>query len=160
MRFSGIVKKRLAISLFVLVGAVMAAPQGQARTPSTLEGTWLVAEKDGIFNIAPCPSDGDRLCGWLVGMDYTEAEPEKDVWGRSECGLEIISNMQRHKSGQWHGTILDPRTGRTYQAIMWSGKGGTLKLRGYVGFSLLGETQTWSRIANPVIGKQCRMKVK
>lgn len=159
MRFLAAIKT-LSIPFLILAGGVMAASQGQARASSGLEGTWLVEEKDGIFSIAPCPSDAGRLCGWLVGMDYTDAEPEKDIWGRSECGLEIISDMKRHKNGQWHGTILDPRTGRTYQAIMWSGKGDTLKLRGYVGLSLFGETQTWSRIANPVIGTQCRMKIK
>ncbi len=152
--------RALFAAVLVLAGGVMVTvSRVQAQAASSLVGTWLVEEKDGIFSIAPCPSDASRLCGWLVGMDYTEAEPEKDVWGRSECGLEIISNMKRRKNGQWHGTILDPRSGRTYQAIMWQGKGDTLKLRGYVGLSLFGETQTWSRIAAPVIGRQCRMKI-
>lgn len=158
MTFSA-VSKGLFIAVMMGLGGVLVTPQAQASAAASgLEGTWLVQEKDGIFSIAPCPSDSSRLCGRLVGMDYTDAEPEKDFWGRSECGLEIISDMKRRKNGRWHGKILDPRAGRTYQASMWLADADTLKLRGYVGLTIFGETQTWKRVVNPSIGNQCRMK--
>ncbi|MCX5615883.1 DUF2147 domain-containing protein [Bombella sp. TMW 2.2559] len=151
--------KGLFAAIMMGFGGLLVTPQAQASVAAPgPEGTWLVEEKDGIFGIAPCPSDSSRLCGRLVGMDYTDAEPEKDIWGRSECGLEIISDMKRRKNGRWHGTILDPRSGRTYQASMWLADANTLKLRGYIGLAIFGETQTWKRVVNPAIGVQCRMK--
>lgn len=158
MLFLAASKRRFIAALFGIWG-LLAVSSAHAQTPSSgLEGTWIVKEKDGVFSIAPCPSEPDRLCGRLVGMAYTEAEPEKDYRGVSECGMEIISSMKRRKNGHWHGKILDPRTGRTYQANMWLADDNTLKLRGYVGLAIFGETQTWSRITSPSIGAQCRMK--
>lgn len=142
----------------VVGGLVMAAFSSAYAASSPLAGTWLVKEKDGIFLIQSCQNDAAKLCGYLVGMDYTEAEPEKDYTGHSECGMEIISDMIPRKNGHWHGTVLNPRTGSRYQASMWLAKDGTLKLRGYVGLSLFGQTQTWSRIDSPAIGAQCRMQ--
>lgn len=121
------------------------------------EGLWLVEEKDGIFQIAPCTDHQDRLCGWLVGMDYTEAEPEKDIWGRSECGLQIISDMKRSRDGRWDGRILDPRSGRSYDARLWVAQSGQLKVLGYLGLPLFGQTQTWDRYRGAPIGHKCRM---
>ena len=44
------------------------------------------------------------------------------------------------------GTVLDPRTGTVYNAEIRLDDGGRLlKLRGYLGFSLFGETVTWIR---------------
>lgn len=150
--------KGLSVAVLTGLWVVLAAPQAHASVTASPEGMWLVQEKDGIFSIAPCPSDSGRLCGRLVGMDYTDAEPEKDVWGRSECGLEIISDMKRRRNGRWHGRILDPRGGRTYQASMWLADADTLKLRGYLGLTIFGETQTWKRVTSPAIGERCRMK--
>ncbi len=139
-----------------------AEPSQSSSTASHLsrpeEGLWLVKEKDGIFQIGPCDDRKDRLCGWLVGMDYTEAEPEKDVWGRSECGLQIISDMKPVDNGRWDGHILDPHTGRTYDARLWVAKSGHLKLLGYLGIPMFGQTQTWSRYHGASIGQKCRMK--
>lgn len=154
-----VASKKRFLAAFLGVGALLSVVPAQAQTRSSdMEGTWIVQEKDGVFHIAPCPSESDRLCGWLIGMAYTDAEPEKDYRGVSECGMEIISSMKRRKNGHWHGKVLDPRTGRSYHANMWLAEDGTLKLRGYVGLALFGETQTWSRIVNPTIGERCRMK--
>lgn len=44
------------------------------------------------------------------------------------------------------GKILDPKTGKVYSARMTPiDSGKKLEVRGYMGFSLLGRTQTWIR---------------
>jgi uncharacterized protein (DUF2147 family) len=62
-------------------------------------------------------------------------------------GLEIIRDM-RPDGDHWDGgTILDPQTGAVYHCRMHLGPDGqTLVVRGFIGFSLLGRSQTWQRM--------------
>jgi uncharacterized protein (DUF2147 family) len=45
------------------------------------------------------------------------------------------------------GTILDPETGKVYSASMRLSADGTqLNVRGFVGLSIFGRSQTWTRV--------------
>ena len=61
-------------------------------------------------------------------------------------GLDFMRGLRRD-GNQWDGgTILDPETGSIYKASAHLGDGGrTLVVRGYLGISLLGRSQTWVR---------------
>lgn len=61
-------------------------------------------------------------------------------------GLEIMKGFTFNGSDEWkNGDIYDPETGKTYSAYMYLKDRNTLKLRGYIGFSFLGRTETWAR---------------
>ncbi|EHH68526.1 DUF2147 domain-containing protein [Gluconobacter morbifer] len=148
-------------AIAVILLAVL-APQVQAQTgqPSELsseipeEGLWLSADHDGLFSIKPC---GHMLCGQLIGLDYDKDIP-KDVWGRSECGLWMLTDFVPIEDQKWQGHILDPRTGRVYQARIWTSGSDVLKLRGFVlGMPLLGETETWTRYKGSPVGPRCKL---
>ena len=53
----------------------------------------------------------------------------------------------KQKGGNWEGgKILDPATGKIYSVKMTPIEGGkNVDVRGFMGFSLLGKTQTWVR---------------
>lgn len=59
----------------------------------------------------------------------------------------VIAWGLKHEGGAWDdGRILDPENGKEYSAKMTPIDGGRkLEVRGYLGFSLLGRTQTWIR---------------
>ena len=60
-------------------------------------------------------------------------------------GMVIIKDLKIiHKSWE-DGTILDPKSGKTYSCYITFEDENTLKVRGYIGFSLLGRTQKWIR---------------
>ena len=59
----------------------------------------------------------------------------------------VIAWGLRHEGDAWDdGKIMDPKNGKVYSAKMTPVDGGKkLEVRGYMGFSLLGSTQTWVR---------------
>jgi len=60
-------------------------------------------------------------------------------------GLEIIRGLSKKGSEFTGGNITDPKNGKTYKCTI-SRSGDKLNVRGYVGFSLLGRTQTWHKV--------------
>ena len=66
--------------------------------------------------------------------------------GRDLRGVVILRDMEARGEGWDGGTIRDPKTGRTYRAKMSLDGPNRLRVRGFVGFSLLGRTQVWERV--------------
>lgn len=60
-------------------------------------------------------------------------------------GLEIIRGLSKDGSEFSGGTITDPKSGKTYKCSV-TRSGDKLNVRGYVGFSLIGRTQTWQKV--------------
>ena len=70
------------------------------------------------------------------------AKKNKDV-----VGMEILYGLKEDGDEWSGGKILDPNNGKEYKCYVEVQKGGKmLKVRGYIGFSLLGRTQYWHRI--------------
>lgn len=75
-----------------------------------------------------------------------------DQKNQPSLGLIIIKGMRRDSLTYDNGTILDPRDGHVYQAKMTlSSDGQQLTVRGFVGFELFGQNQTWKRLPNDVL---------
>ncbi len=140
-------------ALFALLFAGLAAMSGAAlAADGTVEGRWLTQDQKGVIEIGPC---GQLVCGRLVWM---KPDPVKDADGlphdgynpdpaqrqRPLCGLAILYNFQQTDPGDWQGLIYSPEDGQVYHANMHV-ENGALKLRGYLGIPLLGQTQTWTR---------------
>jgi uncharacterized protein (DUF2147 family) len=61
-------------------------------------------------------------------------------------GLLIVRNMAQRDGEYGGGDILDPDNGSVYRCKFHLEQGGTvLVVRGFIGFSLLGRSQTWQR---------------
>lgn len=81
---------------------------------------------------------------------YCKECPKKDYrYNKRIITMNIISSMKASsdmKSAD-SGTILDPKSGKIYKCSMSvSDDGKKLDVRGYIGFSLLGRTQTWIKV--------------
>lgn len=64
-------------------------------------------------------------------------------------GMEIIWGMKKNDDEWSGGEILDPKNGKTYGCKMRLVEKGTqLEVRGFLGISLLGRTQTWHRFTS------------
>ena len=60
-------------------------------------------------------------------------------------GMVIVEGLKLNGKSWEEGTILDPKSGKTYSCYITFDDDNTLKVRGYIGFSLLGRTQKWIR---------------
>jgi uncharacterized protein (DUF2147 family) len=78
----------------------------------------------------------DRRC-----TACTDARKDQPI-----LGMTIISDMKKDSDGWDNGQILDPENGKVYKCKMHLEDGGNkLVVRGYIGVSLLGRSQTWVR---------------
>ena len=59
-------------------------------------------------------------------------------------GMKIIEGLEKNGNTYEGGTILDPESGRIYRCYL-ALEGERLKVRGYIGFSIIGRTQYWRR---------------
>lgn len=61
-------------------------------------------------------------------------------------GMNIMWGLKKYDDTWSGGEILDPKNGKTYKCKLSLEDGGKkLKVRGYIGISLIGRTQTWHR---------------
>mgnify|MGYP003575398820 FL=1 len=63
-------------------------------------------------------------------------------------GMVIMNGLKKDGSEYNGGTILDPTSGKKYKCYIVLESPDKLKLRGYVGVSLMGRTQYWTRVKN------------
>jgi uncharacterized protein (DUF2147 family) len=88
---------------------------------------------------------------WLRKPNDEKGKPKRDIRNpdpalrsRPAIGLEVLKNFT-FQNGIWDGTIYDPKSGRTYSCKMTMNDHNKLDIRGYVGFSMLGRTESWTR---------------
>lgn len=70
---------------------------------------------------------------------------EGDNYNKPVIGLVIIENLIEDDDEFNDGTVLDPNNGKTYKCYLELEGNNKLKLRGYIGISLIGRTQYWQR---------------
>jgi uncharacterized protein (DUF2147 family) len=117
-----------------------------------IEGVWITADGDGLIELQV---QNEQLSGIIAGSlsdperknlaRYDDLNPDPNLRERPLLGLAIFANLVSSGDQQWKGEVYDPNTGKTYQCTLTLVDTNTLKLRGYIGFSLLGKTRMWTR---------------
>ena len=78
-------------------------------------------------------------------LDVHNPDPSKRE--RPIVGLVFMSGFSRKNDARWEdGTIYDPKTGNTYFGSMELEGPETIKVRGFIGISLIGRTDVWTRV--------------
>ncbi len=80
--------------------------------------------------------DRDKTCIYCKG-------PNKD---KPILGLVILKGLKQDGDEWSGGKILDPKNGKYYKCYITLTTKDKLKLRGYIGISLLGRTEYWYRV--------------
>ncbi|WP_313374969.1 DUF2147 domain-containing protein [Chishuiella sp.] len=61
-------------------------------------------------------------------------------------GMQILSGLKKNGNEWTGGKIIDPNKGKEYKAKMSLNGNDKLDVRGFIGISLVGRTQTWYRV--------------
>ncbi|MBO3269573.1 MULTISPECIES: DUF2147 domain-containing protein [Hymenobacter] len=145
-------KKMLFLCLAMLLGFTTLAT---AQSLSPL-GIWTNSEKKATFEIYKC--DGNKLCGKIVSLtvpnDPKTGKPKTDtvnpdpkLRSRPRLGMVFMQGFEYDSDNKWDdGKIYDPESGKTYSCYIKMLNANTMEVKGYIGFSLIGRSQTWTRV--------------
>ena len=84
-----------------------------------------------VFN-----DEGKTICDYCKGQFK-----DKDM-----IGLIILKDLKKEKDIYEDGKITDPEIDKTYSCYVKLENPNKLKLRGFIGFSLIGRTEYWYRV--------------
>ena len=147
--------------LVLLLGAFASA--ASAQQPPVM-GTWLTASGKAQVRIASCPDPKNGpICGFIVGLiepkgpdgvvvapevatDWRNGDPA--LRSRKVLGMPLIWGFKKTSDPNAFedGQIYNGENGKIYNANVSLQPDGKLRLRGYVGSPMFGETQIWTRV--------------
>jgi len=119
-----------------------------AQQPGPILGRWLTQPGDGIIEITRAADNTYQ--GIIIGGNaphrVDEHNPDPARRQLPLLGQIILRGMHEDGDGALAGgTIYEPDTGRTYKCRIESLDHDRLKVRGFIGVSLLGRSQVWTR---------------
>jgi uncharacterized protein (DUF2147 family) len=143
------IKKLITLLVVIFLSANIVA---QNTNKDALLGTWLTGSGKGKVQIY---KDGDKYNGkivWLKTPTYEDGTPKVDKHNPDKAkqtnplmGLNMLKGFIFDEDKWVDGTIYDPENGKTYSCkITW--RDGKLDVRGYMGISLIGRTDTWFKV--------------
>ena len=140
--------KKMIMTLVMLLTTIAIFAQTEP-----ILGKWQNSSGEGRIEIF---KKGDHYFGklyWLKEPNNDQGQPKKDIknpdknlQSRNVLGLEILTNFTKDGSTFGGGKIYDPKTGKTYSCKMTLQGTDKLDIRGYVGVSLFGRTDVWTRV--------------
>tara|TARA_B110001454_G_C12723308_1_gene436516 strand:+ start:58056 stop:58517 length:462 start_codon:yes stop_codon:yes gene_type:complete len=124
---------------------------------ATAVGTWKTIDDEtgNVKSLVEITEADGQLTGKVVKLFRKPEEDQDpkcdkcsgDKKDKPIMGLQILWGLKKDGDNKWSGgEIMDPKKGKTYSCKMeLSEDGKKLKVRGFLGISLLGRTQTWER---------------
>ena len=143
----------LAVSLLAFVAVVASRAQELSPKLQNAVGHWQVVNSDGTpGGKVETYLENGKLFGKVTEVrpgrtphdlcDKCPGEASKQLI----LGMVILRNFHPNGDDWVEGTVLDPENGKEYKGKIWSVGKDQLHMRGFVGISLLGRTETWTRI--------------
>jgi uncharacterized protein (DUF2147 family) len=150
--------------LAAVVVTLLTAFPALAGDGDTILGVWATdPEGEGGQAHIEITKTGGKYAGTIVWLEeplYLDDEEDEDygnpkvdknnpdpaLQSRPIIGLELMKGFVFDGKETWKkGTIYDPDNGKTYKCKLKIGDEGQLKVRGYIGFSMIGRTSEWTR---------------
>lgn len=125
-----------------------------AANPDAVVGVWKTGEGTAMVRIY---KNGDKYQGkivWLKEPNDPETgkpkvdknHPDESVRTRPILGLINVWGFVHKGENVWdEGNIYDPKNGNTYSCTIKMENLNTLEVRGYIGVSLIGRTDVWTK---------------
>lgn len=138
-----------AIIIILLSPAALLSQQNDA-----ICGKWFTENSKAKVEIVRSGNVYNGKIVWLKEPLNKQGKPKIDANNPDASkrnnplvGLELIKGFKYDEDNVYEdGEIYDPESGKLYSCKMTLSKDGkTLDVRGYIGISLFGRTQTWTR---------------
>ena len=146
---------------FIFIAGMLFFSAGQSYAQEVqsndILGIWLNEDKDAHVKIYENSGKYYGEVVWLQDpLDEDTGKPKLDKENEDEVlrtrpimGLKLLKDFEFDGEDEWkEGKIYDPKNGKTYSCYM-EFKDETkdlLKVRGYIGFSMIGRTTYWTRV--------------
>ncbi len=144
--------RRYSLRMFLLLAVFFSTKILALAQADPIERLWYNEEKTAKIQIYKA-TDG-RFYGKVVWLKEPnrDGKPKTDINNPDEArrndpemGLPVLKKFKKDgENGYEDGTVYDPLNGKTYSCKMTL-KGDELHVRGYIGFSLIGRTATWTK---------------
>lgn len=133
-------KKLIILSALVSPLAFAQSIEGKWRTIDDTTG-----KPKAVVQIS---NNGNTFNGRIVSLaDGVKNECPGCSKPQPLIGMTVLRGLKANGNSYEEGKIFDPKSGKTYSAKAELTNGGnSLKVRGYLGISALGRTQTWQRV--------------
>lgn len=141
------IMKKILLTCLVLVMAFVV----KAQTNTDIVGKWTTVDDESgqaksIVEIFK-KSDG-KYYGKIIKLlqkpeNNNCVNCKDDRKNKPLIGLEIIRGIKKSGDEFSGGIITDPKSGKSYKCTI-TRDGEKLNVRGYMGISLIGRTQTWT----------------
>ena len=141
-------------SFLLLLCSFLTVSIAYAQKADAILGKWVNPSGEGQIQVY---KKGALYYGKLVWLKVPNDEatgqpktdvnnPEKNLQSKPILGLEILKAFKFDGDDVYEeGSIYDPKNGKTYKCKMTL-DGNKLKIRGYIGISLLGRSEVWTRV--------------
>jgi uncharacterized protein (DUF2147 family) len=116
-------------------------------------GEWYTKDSKALVKIVKNDNVYSGKIIWLKEPKNDDGSDKMDTNNPDETkhndpiiGLNLVNGFVYKGKNKWGGgTIYDPDNGKTYSCKMRLNEDNTLKVRGFIGVSLIGRTQVWTR---------------
>ena len=140
-------KQIFYLLIFIFISTALAKPDSDK-----ILGVWLVEDKDAKVEIY---KKNNKFYGKIIWLKEPKENgkpkldknnPNDKLKIRPLIGLLILKDFVFADDLEWEdGEIYDPGNGKTYSCNMELVDYNTLEVRGYIGISLFGRTDVWTR---------------
>jgi uncharacterized protein (DUF2147 family) len=144
-----------SFALALLVLGWVAGAHSQQLTPKLQNaiGRWQIVNSDGT----PGGKAETYLQDGKLFGKVTEVRPGRtpqDLCDRCSgafknqliLGMVFLRNFNASGDDWVNGTAVDPENGKEYKGKIWAVSKDSLRMRGFIGISLLGRTENWVRL--------------
>lgn len=138
--------RALTLAAFGLALGLQRSAAAAGLPAHAIVGEWWTQGKDARVEFSRA-RDGTYLGvlrhGGRARRDVHNPDPARR--NRPLVGSVLMWNL-RHEDGEYvDGFVYNPEDGNTYRVKAWLTSARELRVRGFVGISLFGQTHTWSR---------------
>lgn len=147
--------KRIALfTILALTTTVLLSFTSLQEEADAIVGVWKNGEGTGMIRIY---KNGEKYQGKIVWLKepndpdtgkpkLDKNHPDESVRTRPVLGMINTWGFEYKGKKLWDdGKIYDPKNGNTYDCTMKLKDQNSLEVRGYIGVSLIGRTDVWTR---------------